>query len=217
MADLNKVFLIGNLTRDPEMRQINDRSSVTKMGLAINRRFTTRGGEDREETTFVDVEVWGRQAEACNQYLRKGAPAFVEGRLTLDQWEDQNGQRRSRLYVTGERIQFLGSPSRGAGFQEQGGNQYGGATGGYAQQGPPAQSQPQQYQPQAPQQQQPPPPQQQPPQQQQAPPPPPQQPPPQQQAPPHQQAPQQQQPPPQNQMPKFEEDGQESVQDDIPF
>ncbi|MFW5802308.1 MAG: single-stranded DNA-binding protein [Verrucomicrobiota bacterium] len=212
MADLNKVFLIGNLTRDPEMRQINDRSSVTKMGLAINRRFTTRSGEDREETTFVDVEVWGRQAEACNQYLRKGAPAFVEGRLTLDQWEDQNGQRRSRLYVTGERVQFLGSPSRGAGFQEQGGNQYGGASGGYAPQGPQAQPQQQQYQPpQAPQQ----PPQQAP--QQQAPQPPPQQ----QQAPPPQQPPpppqQQPPPPPQNQMPKFEEDEQESVQDDIPF
>ncbi len=199
MADLNKVFLIGNLTRDPEMRQVNDRSSVTKMGLAINRRFTTRNGEDREETCFVDVEVWGRQAETCNQYLRKGAPACVEGRLTLDQWEDQNGQRRSRLYVTGERVQFLGSPSRGAGFQDQG-SQYGGDS-----QAPPPQQHPQQFQQQPPQQQ-PPPPQQ------------PQQPPPAQQPPPQQQQqPPPQQPPPQNQMPKFEEDEQESVQDDIPF
>lgn len=206
MADLNKVFLIGNLTRDPEMRQVNDRSSVTKMGLAINRRFTTRNGEDREETCFVEVEVWGRQAETCNQYLRKGAPACVEGRLTLDQWEDQNGQRRSRLYVTGERVQFLGSPSRGADFQQGQGNQYGGgAPQGNQPYQQPGQAPPPQFQPQQPPAQQPPPQQQQPQPQSQ----------PQPQQPPPQQQPQQQQP--QNQMPKFEEDGQESVQDDIPF
>ena len=182
MADLNKVFLIGNLTRDPEMRQVSDRASVTKLGLATNRRFTTRSGEERDETCFVDIEVWGRQAEACNQYLRKGAPAFVEGRLTLDQWEDQNGQRRSKLYVRADRVQFLGSPSRDSGFQEQGGAPYGGdgSDGGNNRQ---------------PQQQQPP----------------------RQSPPPQQQAPAQPPPPPQNQMPKFEEDGTEPVQDDIPF
>ena len=194
MADLNKVFLIGNLTRDPEMRQVSDRASVTKFGLATNRRFTTRSGEERDETCFVDIEVWGRQAESCNQYLRKGAPAFVEGRLTLDQWEDQNGQRRSKLYVRADRVQFLGSPSRGSDFQDGGQASYGApADGGYAQPQPQQQAPapPQAPAPQAPPAAQPPP-------QQGQPPPPPQ-------------------PPPENQMPKFEENDSGQTEDDIPF
>lgn len=127
MASLNKVFLVGNLTRDPEFRQFSDDNGVSRFGMAMNRRFSTRGGEEREEVCFVDVEVFGRQAFACSQYLRKGAPALVEGRLHLDQWDDsQTGQRRSRLLVRAERVQFLGGPSRDTSFQEPGA-QYGNA------------------------------------------------------------------------------------------
>jgi single-strand DNA-binding protein len=122
MANLNKVFLIGNLTRDPELRYTPSGTAVAQFGLATNRRWKDRSsGEMREETTFVDVEVWGRQAELAGQYLAKGRPLFIEGRLRLDQWEDRNtGQKRSRLKVVGERFQFLGA--RGDGRGEGGGS-----------------------------------------------------------------------------------------------
>ncbi len=117
MAGLNKVFLLGNLTRDPDLRYTTGGTAVCRLGLAVNRRFTTARGEDREEVCFVDIDVWGKQAESCGNYLRKGAPALIEGRLQFDQWEDrETGRKRSRLLVTAERVQFLGSPGRGGDF-----------------------------------------------------------------------------------------------------
>ena len=121
MASLNKVFLLGNLTRDPELRYTTGGSAVCSFGLAMNRRYTTSRGEDREETCFVDVETWGKQAETCNSYLRKGAPALVEGRLRYDQWDDrETGQKRSRLRISAERVQFMSAPDRRAEFGEEG-------------------------------------------------------------------------------------------------
>jgi single-strand DNA-binding protein len=114
MASLNKVLLMGNLTRDPELRYTPGGAAVCTLGVAMNRRYTTARGEDKEEVCFVDVEAWGKWAEACGSYLRKGAPVFIEGRLRYDQWEDRDtGKKRSRLVVTAERGQFLGQPSRG--------------------------------------------------------------------------------------------------------
>lgn len=152
MPNLNKVMLIGNLTRDPEVRYTPKGTAVTDVGMAINRNFTLDDGERREETTFVDITFWGRQAEVIGEYMKKGRPLYAEGRLQLDQWEDKNsGQQRSRLKVVGENFQFLG------GRDDQGGGGGGGGGGGrsYSQSGPPAQSSnpPQQ---QAPQQQAPP-------------------------------------------------------------
>lgn len=119
MASLNKVLLMGNLTRDPETRYTTSGSAVCALGLAVNRRFVSRG-EERDETCFIDLEVWGKQAEACQTYLHKGSPIFVEGRLRYDQWEDrETGRKRSRLLVTAERVQFLSS--RGGGGDEGGG------------------------------------------------------------------------------------------------
>ncbi len=111
MADFNKVMLLGNLTRDPEVRQLPSGTAVADIGLAINRKYRTQQGEDREETCFVTVSVFGRQAETCGQYLHKGSPVFVEGRLKYDSWE-KNGQKQSRLTVQAERVQFLGAPRR---------------------------------------------------------------------------------------------------------
>ncbi len=117
MSSYNKVFLVGNLTRDPELRSLSSGASVCKLTLAVDREFTTAQGESREEVCFVDVEVWGRQAESCEAFLRKGAPALVEGRLQQDRWEDrETGIMRSRLLVHAERVQFLPSSRRsGAG------------------------------------------------------------------------------------------------------
>ena len=113
MASLNKVFLMGNLTRDPELRYTTGGAAVCKFGLAVNQRYQTSKGEDREEVCFVDVDVWGKPAEACEHYLRKGAPALVEGRLRFEQWDDRDtGKKRSRLTVRGDRVQFIGAPSR---------------------------------------------------------------------------------------------------------
>lgn len=121
MASLNKAFLMGNLTRDPELRYTTGGTAVCSFGLAMNRRYTTSQGEDREEVCFVDIESWGRTAETCDRYLNKGAPVMVEGRLKLDQWQDrQTGQRRSRLRVRAEQVHFLGQPSRGTSFDEPG-------------------------------------------------------------------------------------------------
>lgn len=109
MASLNKVFLIGNLTRDPEIRRLDSGTTVAKFGLAVNRNYSTASGERREETTFVDVTAWGRQAEVIGQYLSKGRPVFVEGRLRLDSWTAQDGTKRNKLEVVLENFQFLGS------------------------------------------------------------------------------------------------------------
>ncbi len=121
MANLNKVMLIGNLTRDPEVKYTPKGTAVTDIGLAINRYHTSESGEKREETTFIDVTLWGRTAEVVNQYCKKGNPLFVEGRLQLDSWEDkQSGQKRSKLRVVGESIQLLGAKGSGGGGSQGG-------------------------------------------------------------------------------------------------
>lgn len=109
MANLNRVLLIGNLTRDPELRVTPKGSSICQFGLAVNRTFKDASGQQREETTFVDIEAWGRQGEVISKYCTKGRPLFVEGRLRFDSWEDKNtGQKRSRLSVVLENFQFIG-------------------------------------------------------------------------------------------------------------
>jgi single-strand DNA-binding protein len=116
MANLNRVLLIGNLTRDPEVRYTPKGTAVTEIGLAVNRVYSGEDGEKKEETTFVDVTLWARQAEIAGQYLRKGRPVFIEGRLQLDTWDDkQTGQKRSRLRVVAENLQLLGSRQDGEG------------------------------------------------------------------------------------------------------
>ncbi len=117
MANVNKVILIGNVTRDPEVKFTPKGSAVTDVGLAINRTYSLDNGEKREETTYVDVELWGRLAEIAGEYAKKGRPVYIEGRLKIDSWEDkQTGQKRSRLRVVGENLQLLGTrPSGGGG------------------------------------------------------------------------------------------------------
>ena len=105
MASLNKVFLLGNLTRDPDLRYTPSGSAVCEFGIAVSRRFSANGAE-QDEVCFVDIVVWSKQAENCKQYLSKGSPALIEGRLQFDQWEDRNGGgKRSRLRVLAERVQ----------------------------------------------------------------------------------------------------------------
>ncbi len=114
MPYLNKVFLMGNLTRDPELRQVSG-IAYCSFGMAINRQFQSARGEMREESCFVEVETWNKSAEVAAQYLRKGRPVFVEGRLRYDQWDDrETGKKRSRLIVRADRVQFVDSPSGGA-------------------------------------------------------------------------------------------------------
>jgi len=116
MANLNKVMLIGNLTRDPEIKYTPKGSAVADIGLAINRNYTLDNGEKREETTFVDVVLWGRLAEIAGEYLKKGRPVYIEGRLQLDSWDDkQTGQKRTKMRVVGETLQLLGSRGDGGG------------------------------------------------------------------------------------------------------
>src|ERR1700744_4387283 len=117
MASFNKVILLGNLTRDPEVRYTPKGSAVCDLGLAVNRAYTLDNGEKHEEVTFVDVVLWARLAEIAGEYLKKGRPVFIEGRLHLDTWDDkQSGQKRSKLRVIGETMQLLGSrPSGGGG------------------------------------------------------------------------------------------------------
>lgn len=114
MPNLNKVMLMGNLTRDPELRYTPNNTPVTKIGLAVNRRWRNQQtGEQQEETTFVDCTAFGRTAEVLNEYLQKGRPLFIEGRLRLDQWQDKDGNNRSKLEVIIENFQFI--DSRGGG------------------------------------------------------------------------------------------------------
>ena len=118
MASFNKVILLGNLTRDPEVRYTPKGSAVCDLGIAVNRVYTTEGGERREEVTFVDVVLWARLAEIAGEYLRKGRPVFIEGRLQIDSWDDkQTGQKRTKLRVVGESMQLLGSRPGGAGAE----------------------------------------------------------------------------------------------------
>jgi single-strand DNA-binding protein len=112
MASLNRVFLMGNLTRDPEVRYTPSGRPVGDLRMAVNRKFKTSSGEDRDETCYVSIVVWGRQAETCGEYLRKGSPLLVEGRLNYDEWE-KDGQKFNRLRVVASRVQFLGTPRSG--------------------------------------------------------------------------------------------------------
>src|ERR1043165_5119057 len=122
MASFNKVILMGNLTRDPELRYTPKGTAIAKIGLAVNRVWTTDTGEKKEDVTFIDVDIFGRTAENVGQFMRKGRPIMIEGRLKLDQWDDkQTGQKRSKLGVVAETVQFLGGP---------GGNEGGGGGGG---------------------------------------------------------------------------------------
>src|SRR3954447_7870398 len=116
MASFNKVILLGNLTRDPEVRYTPKGTAVTELGMAVNRVYTAENGEKREETTFVDVTLWGRTAKIAGEYLKKGRPVFIEGRLQLDTWDDKtSGQKRSKLKVVGEGLQLLGGRPGGGG------------------------------------------------------------------------------------------------------
>jgi single-strand DNA-binding protein len=135
MASFNKVILMGNLTRDPEVRYTPSGTAVTDIGLAVNRYwFDKQANERREETTFVDVTLWGRQAEVAGEYLAKGRPVLIEGRLHLDSWDDrETGQKRSKLKVIGETMQLLGSRGEGGGGggaprPSSGGQNYGGSS-----------------------------------------------------------------------------------------
>lgn len=122
MPNYNKVILMGNLTRDPEVRYTSNGTAIAKLGMAINRYWRNQDGQQQEETTFVDVDAFGRQAETIGQYLKKGRPIMVEGRLKLDQWDDkQTGQKRSKLGVTLENFQFLDSRGEGGGSGAGGG------------------------------------------------------------------------------------------------
>ena len=113
MANFNRVILIGNLTRDPQLRYTPSQMAVCDFGVATNRQWTSKDGQKREETTFVNCTAWGRQAETIQKYLNKGRPIFIEGRLTYSQWDGPDGKKRSKLEVTVERFQFLGSPGGG--------------------------------------------------------------------------------------------------------
>lgn len=116
MPNYNKVILMGNLTRDPEVRYTSSGAAIAKLGIAVNRYWSNKDGQKQEETTFVDVDAFGRQAETIGQYLKKGRPIMVEGRLKLDQWEDkQTGQKRSKLGVVLDRFEFIDSRGEGGG------------------------------------------------------------------------------------------------------
>jgi single-strand DNA-binding protein len=125
MANLNKVMLIGNLTRDPELRVTPKGTAICTFSLAVNRKFKDESGGEREEVTYVDIEAWGKSGENISKYCTKGRPLFVEGRLRLDTWEDKNTkEKRSRMKVVCENFQFLGGgrgDSAGAGGGEGGG------------------------------------------------------------------------------------------------
>lgn len=115
MASFNKVILLGNLTRDPETRTTAGGLTIAKLGLAVSRVYSTKDGERKEETTFVDVDCFGKQAEVIAKYCRKGKPLMIEGRLKLDQWEAQDGTKRQKLGVVLETFQFIGTKEGSAG------------------------------------------------------------------------------------------------------
>jgi single-strand DNA-binding protein len=122
---MNRVFLVGNLTRKPELRRTPAGLAVSDLGLAVSDKYKNKAGELVEATCFADVVVWGKQAEMCEQYLDKGAPVLVEGRLQFDQWQTEQGEKRSRLRVRADRVQFLGrlraggkAPAEGEGAAE---------------------------------------------------------------------------------------------------
>lgn len=112
MASLNRVFLMGNLTRDPELRYTPSGTAVASFGIAVNRTWTGQSGEKKEEVCFVDINMFGRRAEVVNEYFSKGNPIFVEGRLQFNQWETKDGQKRNTLRVVAENFQFMGGPAK---------------------------------------------------------------------------------------------------------
>lgn len=120
MMSLNKVLLIGHLTRDPELRYTPSGTAVADLGLAVNRRYTNGSGEPKEEVAFLTVVVWQKQAEATAQYLKKGSPVLIEGRLASRSWETKAGEKRSTVEVVAERVQFLGRKPEGAAAPETG-------------------------------------------------------------------------------------------------
>lgn len=147
MADLNKVFLIGRLTHDPELRYTPNGTPVADLKLATSRKFATREGETREETLYIVVTVWNRQAENCCQYLRRGRAVHVEGYLKEETWETREGEKRSKIKVEAERVQFLdkkddGPPAQVHPADEGGYTSTGSSGGGYNQQRRPAAPQP---------------------------------------------------------------------------
>ena len=116
MPNLNKVMLMGNLTRDPEIKYTPKGTAIANFGIAVNRNYSTESGEKREEVTFIDIEAWGRTAEIIGEYFKKGRPIYVEGRLKLDTWDDkQTGQKKSKLRVVADSFEFLGSREGGGG------------------------------------------------------------------------------------------------------
>ena len=123
MAQMNKVLLIGRLTLNPELRRLANGTAVTDLGLAMNRTYTGKDGEKREEVTYIDMTVWDRQAETCCQYLKKGRAVHVEGFLKMDSWEDKNaGEKRSKVKVQADRVQFLDRQRRGRRRRRSGGD-----------------------------------------------------------------------------------------------
>lgn len=132
-GNFNKVFLMGNLTRDIEIRHTGGNLAIGKFGIAVNRRYTTQSGEKREEVTFIDCDAFGRTAEVMGQYLHKGRPVFIEGHLRLDQWEGKDGTKQSKLKVVVDNFQFVdsgqGGPGGGGG-SHGGGSQTSGARSG---------------------------------------------------------------------------------------
>ncbi len=112
MSSMNRVYLMGNLTRDPELRHTPSGIAVSDIGVAVSDHYRNKAGEIVERTCFTDAVVWGRQAETCCEFLSKGAPVLLEGRLQLDQWQTETGEKRSRLRVCADRVQFLPRPNR---------------------------------------------------------------------------------------------------------
>ena len=142
MASLNKVLLMGNLTRDPEVRHTPKGTAVGDLAMAINMTYKAQDGTEKEEVCYVDVVVWGRQAETCRDYLTKGAPVFVEGRLQLDQWEGPEGEKKSRMRVRADRVQFLSRSGGGGGSGARGPRSDGVGGGAPSEGGAPKQASP---------------------------------------------------------------------------
>lgn len=113
MASYNKVVLVGNLTRDPEMKTLTSGTIVTSLGLAVNNSYTTKEGEKRDTVLFIDITVWAKTAENCAKYLSKGSPVLIDGALKMDSWEAKDGQKRTKISVNGEKVTFLGKKTDG--------------------------------------------------------------------------------------------------------
>lgn len=118
MASYNRVIMVGNLTRDPELKQLSSSQSVCRLGLASNRQFKNKiSGQTIQEVCFIDVDVWGPQAASCSQYLKKGRSVLIEGRLKLDSWQDNDGKNRSKHSIVADRVTFLNAPNEGQDFE----------------------------------------------------------------------------------------------------